>query len=305
MKLIECFKIRLLSFISYNDIFDIKKGDVVHEIKCLKPIIDINPTIIVADPFLFVHKGILFLFYERKKLSSPGEIMMTCTKDLESWSKPIVVLKENFHLSYPFVFQDNGRIYMVPESGEDGSIRLYESINDQLSEFRFIKKIIEQNEMEEIIMGYGDSSIYKKDGVYYLMTMLQYDKPINTLELFISDNLFGPYKKHVCSPVEISQKIGRNAGSWIEYDGKLLRVSQDCTNRYGDNVNVSEITNLSPSSYEERIILENILPKRLSFYKEGGHQFNMVKFKGKWIVATDAKEYHSLICHRFIRSMLK
>ena len=192
MKLIECFKIRLLSFISYNDIFDIKKGDVVHEIKCLKPIIDINPTIIVADPFLFVHKGILFLFYERKKLSSPGEIMMTCTKDLESWSKPIVVLKENFHLSYPFVFQDNGRIYMVPESGEDGSIRLYESINDQLSEFRFIKKIIEQNEMEEIIMGYGDSSIYKKDGVYYLMTMLHCDKPIKTLVLFISDNLFFP-----------------------------------------------------------------------------------------------------------------
>lgn len=152
-------------------------------------------------------------------------------------------------------------------------------------------------------MGYGDSSIYKKDGKYYLMTMLQYSEPVNVLELYISDKFEGPYTPHPSSPIIESNKVGRDAGCWIEHQGKLLRVSQDCTHRYGDNVHVSEITKLSPTEYEETILKEKILPTDIPFYKEGGHQFNVINFKGKWIVATDAKEYHRLIGTRILHKI--
>lgn len=303
--MVECFKIQLLSFDSEEDIFDMKKGERIYGVDCLKPYAKANPTVIVADPFLFKKNGKLFLFYESKGLYSPGVIMMTSTTDLTNWTKPVMVLKESFHLSYPWVFEQDDKVYMIPETGQDGSIRLYEASDESLSSFNFVTKLLEQPSDMEIRMGYGDSSIYKQDGKYYLMTMLQYSAPVNVLELYVADKLKGPYTPHPCSPIAKSNKVGRDAGCWIEYQGKLLRVSQDCTHRYGDNVNVSEIVKLSSTDYEEKLVKECIFPSNIPFYKEGGHQFNVIKFNNKWIVATDAKEYHRLLLQRIIHKIKK
>lgn len=302
--MVECFKIQLLSFDREEDIFEIKKGMRIYNAPCLPSKLAWNPTIIVADPFLFVKDGKLYLFYESKDFFSSGVIKMTFTEDLKSWSKPVVVLKESFHLSYPWVFTENGKVYMVPETGSDGSVRLYQAANDELTEFRFVKKLLEQPRGKVIKMGYGDSSIYKKNCMYYLMTMLRYDKPVNVLELYISDSLEGPYQEHPCSPITEDNKVGRDAGCWLEIGGKLLRFSQDCVHRYGDNVNVSEITKLSPTEYKEHLVKESLLSADIPFYKEGGHQFNVVQFLGKWIVATDAKEYHRLLVQRVVRKVM-
>lgn len=300
-----CFKIQLLSFDNEGDVLDIKKGKRIFTVPCLPSRITWNPTIIVADPFLFVKNEKLYLFYESKDFFSPGVIMMTCTADLKNWSKPVVVLKESFHLSYPWVFEEEGKIYMIPETGSDKSIRLYEAANDDLTEFKLVKKLLEHPKDMICRIGYGDTSIYKKEGKYYLMTMLQHVEPVNILELYVSDALEGPYIPHPCSPIAKDNKIGRDAGCWLELGGKLLRFSQDCVRRYGDNVNVSVINKLTPTEYEEYLVQEKIIPTDVPFYKEGGHQFNVTKFNGKWIVATDAKEYHSLLLHRVIRKLLK
>lgn len=300
-----CFKIQLLSFDKEEDVLDIKKGKGVFTVPCLPSKMTWNPTVIVADPFLFVKKEKLYLFYESKDFFSPGVIMMTSTVDLKNWSKPVIVLKESFHLSYPWVFEEEGKIYMIPETGSDKSIRLYEAANENLTEFRLVKKLLEQPKDMVCRIGYGDTSIYKKEGKYYLMTMLQHEKPVNILELYVSDALQGPYIPHPCSPIAKDNKIGRDAGCWLELGGKLLRFSQDCVSRYGDNVNVSEITKLSPTEYEEHLIQECIIPTDVPFYKEGGHQFNVAQFMNKKIVATDAKEYYSLLLHRIIRKLLK
>lgn len=300
---IECFKIKLLSFDKEDDIFDLKKGKTLLQIPCLKPYFTKDPSIILADPFLFVHKERLYLFYESKGFKTPGVIKMINTKDLKTWSKPVTVLKEPFHLSYPFVFEDNGKIYMIPETCADGSVRLYEAENEDLNKFSFRQRILIQPKETEIKMGYSDSSVFKKEGIYFLMTMLQYSDAINTLELYTADSLTGPYSSHPSSPIIKSQKIGRDAGGWINYQGRLLRVSQDCVNRYGDNVNVSEILELSPTSYKEKLVKEKIIPTDTDFYKEGGHQFNVVNFHDEWIVSTDAKEYHPMILHRIIQKL--
>lgn len=296
--MIECFKIQLLAFDCEEDVLDVRRGEPLMSVPCLTSQLVWNPTIIEADPFLFVHGGRLHLFYESKGLFTPGVIKMTSTADLRNWTEPQVVLREPFHLSYPWVFEEEGRMYMVPETGSQGSVRLYEAADEGLTEFRFARELLRQPEGRTVTMGYGDSSIYQKDGKYYLMTMLRYEEPVNVLELYVSDHLEGPYQLHPASPIAASNKTGRDAGCWLELGGRLLRFSQDCVQRYGDNVHVSEITRLSPTEYEERLVREKIIPTDVPFYREGGHQFNAVPFKGKWIVATDAKEYHQLLAHR-------
>lgn len=296
----ECFKIQLLQFKCKQDIFNISKGIPIFNLNADNKYLALNPVIIEADPFLFVQNDRLFLFYESKKWKSPGVLKMVSTTDLKHWTKPKTVLQEPYHLSFPWVFEEDGQVYMLPETGADNSIRVYKAINHALTEFKFVKELHRFHGDAVITQGYGDSCIYKKGGKYYLFTQLQYKDHVNTMELYVSDSLMGEYHLHPCSPIQHNQKIGRNAGSLMGYEGKLLRFSQDCTNRYGDNVHISEITHITPSEYEEKVIQENIIPTGIPFYKEGGHQFHAIEFKDTWIVATDAKEYHRLLMQRIL-----
>lgn len=300
MNTIECFKIRIIERLGF-DPWDIDSSKVLHEILCDGTSFNINPIIICADPFLFVDANTLFLFYEEKRLRTPGILRMICTTDLKKWSKPITVLEEPFHLSYPCVFEDNGHVYMIPETCAAGEVRLYKADNKELTSFSQDCVLLKHDDKDNIIeIDFSDSSVLKyNDGKYYLMTTLCKDGE-NQLYLYVSDSLKGPYCEHPMSPVCKSQKYGRNAGCMFKYDGHIYRVAQDCEKRYGDNIHLFEVTELSEREYSETLIKENLLNTSIPFYAEGGHQFNMVDFNGKTIVATDAKEYQPYLFNRII-----
>lgn len=291
----ECFKIQLF-------IVESGKSQSILQIKNDRNNLIREPTIIVADPFLFVHNDTLFLFYEQKKLRHNGTIMMTRTDDLEHWSDPVEVLRETFHLSYPWVFEKNGHIYMMPETCGDKSVRLYEAINTELTEFRFVKKLIEQDENDELQCSFSDSSIVELDGIYYLFTTV-ISKDINHLCLFYANEFMGEYHEHPKSPICVGNKYGRNAGSLIEYNGELFRLAQDCESLYGDNIHILKVNELSLSDYRENVVRNNVLDRNTKFYKYGGHQLNIATFKGKKIIATDAKEYHYFLVNRILHKI--
>ena len=79
-----------------------------------------------ADPFLFEKNGRYFIFAERmNKWHSKGTIAYCEILDDGIALDFKEVLCEPFHLSYPNVFEYNGKIYMIPESGHNYDIRLY------------------------------------------------------------------------------------------------------------------------------------------------------------------------------------
>ena len=77
-----------------------------------------------ADPMLFERDGRTWLFVEafdrRKQLGGVGCLCMD-----EPGSEPEIVLQEDFHMSFPHVFDWNGEVWMIPETGNDHSLRLY------------------------------------------------------------------------------------------------------------------------------------------------------------------------------------
>ena len=227
-----------------------------------------------ADSFLFVKGDELFLFYESQHWDDPGCIVMSKTKDLLTWSKPVVVLSEPFHLSFPYVFEDHGNIYMIPESQESDTIRLYRA-NADLTDFRLVRILLKQD-------------VYYKDDKYYLFTSYQKNW-MYYQELYITDDLQnGEFTKHPHSPICVSNEFGRNAGSLIDYKGKLLRVTQDCHKDYGDNISLMEITRLDENHYEEQLFMHNVFPCN-NIFVDGGHQLNIAQFRDKYIYATDYK----------------
>ena len=246
-----------------------------------------KPLLFQADPFLFVKGDELFLFYELQNWDDPGCIAMIKTTDLKRWSNPEIVLKEPFHLSFPFVFEDRGSIYMIPESQENDSVRLYKA-NDNLSSFSYVRTLLQQKKKKGIHFNYNDSHVYKKNDKYFLFTSYQKDW-MYYQELFVSSDLLeGEFERHPQSPICDSNEFGRNGGSLIEYNGKLLRVTQDCHKSYGDNISLMEITRFDESHYEEQLFMHNVFPCN-SIFVDGGHQLNIVRFNNSYIYATDYK----------------
>lgn len=302
MRPTECFKIRIATTEDV-DIFNIHQYNTILEI-FNDSYISINPTVIEADPFLFVDNQTLFLFYESQKIRKHGVIKMISTKDLKTWTEPTIVLKEPYHLSYPFVFKENGIIYMIPETNQDNSVKLYKASDDSLREFKFEQTLLHQPKQNGITINYSDSSIIKLNGCYYLNTCVQRNG-INNSELYFSQNLLGPYILHPASPICISKRYGRNGGSFIQYNNNIYRVSQDCEQRYGDNIHLHKIEELTPTSYKEILFKENVFPSSIDFYKNGGHQFNYASFLGKTVIATDAKEYHKFLISAIAHKLKK
>ena len=79
-----------------------------------------------ADPFLFEKNGRHFLFFEDYSYSSrKGVISCLELNDEHGSDQPVTVLERRYHLSYPFVFECDGEIYMLPETGENNCVELY------------------------------------------------------------------------------------------------------------------------------------------------------------------------------------
>lgn len=261
----------------------------------------VKPVLFRADPFLFVRGEELFLFFEIQYGFDSGQIAMMKTRDLIHWSEPVIVLQEPFHLSFPFIFEEGRHVYMIPESEENNTIRLYRA-NDDLTSFSYVRTLLFQERVKGLRCNYVDSHLYKKEGLFYLFTSYMKDWK-TTQELYIAENLLdGEFKKHPCSPICISHEYGRNGGSIIEYEDNLLRVSQDCHKDYGENVSLHQIVELDEQRYTEKLFKRNIFSDN-HLFPDGGHQLNIAKFNGKYVYATDYKQnkwtwyhlYHSCL----------
>lgn len=282
------FSIYLYSCAEDNMCFCIKELFGIYALFSVPKLMSFNPVMIKADPFFFVENDILHLFYEEKRVFGLGKIKMIMTKDLKNWSTPKTVLKENFHLSFPFVFKCGTNYYMIPETEEDDSIRLYKSENEELTQWNLVNIILSATRTNSMQINYSDSCIWYKDGIYYLFTS-QKCNGIYQLLLYMSKELGGTYEPHPKSPICVSNRYGRNGGALFMHADKLYRPSQDCSISYGANVSIHEIITLTTTEYEECLCMDDIVPREKDIYVSGGHHFNVTEYLGKYIIATDGK----------------
>ena len=71
----------------------------------------------VADPFIFRVNSAWYMFFEIfDSLAVKGVIGVSESEDGLRWKYKGVVLREEFHLSYPYVFSADGAYYMIPEA---------------------------------------------------------------------------------------------------------------------------------------------------------------------------------------------
>ena len=232
-----------------------------------------------ADPFLFVNHndGFLYLFYEEERLKAKAPICARRTKDLKHWESLGVVLKEEHHLSYPNVFEHDGEVYMIPETRECDAVILYKATQFPY-QWEKIKVLVDGDK-------YADSCVFFYGGKWYLFTTAWYGEK-NGLRIFVSDELAGDYIEHPSSPITEDIAESRCGGSVFIYDGNIYRPAQFCTNYYGEDLRIFEITRLNQTDYEERIV-KSMIDKKQVWNPKGGHHFNSTVFQGKRVIAMD------------------
>jgi hypothetical protein len=153
-----------------------------------------------------------------------------------------VLLDTKSHLSFPFIFSENKKTYVFPEASESGKLSCYEydPLNESLS---FLKDIID--------LPFRDSSILKYNDKYWIFGTIIKKDTEDTLHIFFSDNLFGPYVQHPSNPVKSGLNGNRSAGKFIEVDNIIYRPSQNSKNVYGESITLNKVTKLDELSFKE------------------------------------------------------
>ncbi len=237
------------------------------------------PSSFVADPFLVRERGVFYLFFELFNTESrKGEIGVASSSDGYSWRYRGVVLSEAFHLSYPYVFQHQGRYYMIPESRAGGAVRLYRAKNFPLT-WEFDITLFEGP--------YADSSIVYHDKRWWIFS----EQQAYTLTIWHSPNLQGPWEQHPVSPLYAEDRSRtRPGGRIVHVGGKLVRFSQDNVGGYGKRVRAFEIEELTKTSFRERPVEPDPLfgPSGNAWRFNGMHHIAPLRLDdGRWIAAVD------------------
>jgi len=270
---------------------DIYKGETPFDIKQINqtPIFtacnlkDIDASF-VADPFLIKKDNIYFLFFEfLNRNTDKGEIGLATSKDLNKFNFDRVVLEEDFHLSYPQVFLEDGKYYMIPESYHSQSIRLYKFSNFPY-QLEFVREILSGKK-------FVDNTLFKYNGIYYIFTTNPYN---SELRLYYSFNLAYDWIEHPKSPIIVNNKnIARPGGNIFTYKNKVYRVTQDDYPTYGNQVRAIEITKLTVDDYKEDTNNSKIIVKASdingSWNEMGMHQLDMHYINGYYYGIVDGK----------------
>lgn len=202
-----------------------------------------------ADPCLFSYQGRTFLFFEDYRYGEQRALISCAELDAEGNLGEIVeVLRCPYHLSYPFVFEHEGEIYMIPESKQNRTVELYRA-----EEFPH-RWTLERVLLDQVYA--VDATIHEQDGKLWMFAGISNGRYSNCDELgiFYADRLTGPWAAHRGNPVISDVRRARPAGRLFYEGGKLIRPSQDCAKAYGYALNFSEVVTLNERDYEERVI---------------------------------------------------
>ncbi len=236
----------------------------------------------VADPFLFREEGVWYMFFEvMNSLSKHGDIGLATSKDGKVWRYERIVLNEEYHLSYPYLFKHDGVIYMIPESATANQLNLYRAVNFPY-QWECAATLLEGQ--------FGDHGIVFYRNIWFLFACSQ---PFthNTLKLYYSDDLTGTFTEHPMSPVVSDDaNRARPGGRIILWENDLIRYSQDCSPTYGKALNAYKITKLTKEEYSEQDVSWNPVLKNsgTGWTRHGMHHLDAIMTDDqKWIGCVD------------------
>ncbi len=257
---------------------------VTNPVLTAKDVTDISARF-VADPFMIQNEDGYHLFFEvLNDKRNIGEIAWAFSDNGLQWHYRQVILKERFHLSYPYLFRAEGEYYMIPECMNSGGVQLYRATHFP----------DEWQHCATLVTGQGgyaatiDPSILYYKNRWYLFS---YASKSKNLHLFTTKTLTGPWKEHPKSPVvRNSPHYARPGGRVIVDNGTIYRYAQDEVPNYGTKVWAFRITELTETGYCEELASKQpvVQPGHDGWNNDGMHTVDPHQTgRNEWIALVD------------------
>ncbi|HWH46510.1 MAG TPA: hypothetical protein VN664_01825 [Burkholderiales bacterium] len=202
-----------------------------------------------ADPFAVEYQGKYFIFFEELPFSTEkGRIMAVEVSENGEPGEPQVVLERPYHLSYPFVFDWGGSLYMMPETAANGTVEVYRCEMFPL-QWRLHKVVLDK-------LSAYDATLWRQDDRWWMFVNVAEPGADSTdeLHLYWSTTPLGPWTAHRANPVVSDVRCARPAGPLFVRDGNLYRPSQDCSLAYGHSVLINRVDVLNGDDYRETAV---------------------------------------------------
>ncbi|GGH09417.1 hypothetical protein GCM10007036_05460 [Alsobacter metallidurans] len=221
----------------------------------------------VADPFVISRGGQFCVFCEVFDYADPRGKIGVFTLDAEGRAGPLsIVLERPYHLSYPFVFERDGQVWMIPETYENRSVELYRA---ERFPDRWVKEA-------DILTGVelSDVTLAEHDGRFWMFAAdtAGGQTSWDALSLFMADHWRGPWTPHPLNPVLVDARAARPAGMLERRRGVLFRPAQDCRGGYGAGLSICRVDRLDPEGFSQTVLAS--LPP-IGLRDTGAHTLNI------------------------------
>jgi hypothetical protein len=200
-----------------------------------------------ADPFPITAAGRDYLFFEHFQRERGFAVIAFVELDSDGRpSLPTTVIERDHHLSYPFVFERDGSVWMIPNTFRSRTIELYRATD-------FPEGWVQERVLVEDVRA-GDATLLEHGGLLWLLTGIARlgEHSLEDLHAYSAPSLDAQWVPHPLNPVVADIRTARPAGTVFGHGNDLIRPGQDCARDYGRAIVFNRIDELSPTAYRER-----------------------------------------------------
>lgn len=200
-----------------------------------------------ADPFVLEQDGRVWALLEVLPFATDYGYLAAVELFADgSHSDAHTMMNTGSHLSYPFIFNWQGELYMLPEAGASRELTLWhcEQFPDRWTKAATL--------LSDIC--YTDATLCEHDGRWWLFLTIGSEDGIclqDELHLYYADSPLGVWTAHANNPVKSDARSARPAGNMFTQDGVLYRPAQDCSTGYGKATVLHRIERLDTDSFSE------------------------------------------------------
>ncbi|MBB3998788.1 glucosamine inositolphosphorylceramide transferase family protein [Aureimonas pseudogalii] len=200
-----------------------------------------------ADPFAIVWQGRHFLFFEDLDHRT-GKGIISFAEIVDGVPGPVTpVLEEAWHLSYPFLFERNGEIFMIPESSACRDVAVYRAVEFPHRWERHAQLLSGVEAADATLVEHGDR------WWMFAVTRPNTGGYSDTLSIWHAPDPFGPWQAHAGNPLLIDPATARPAGQFVRIGGQLMRPVQDCTDGYGAALGLACVDRLDVEGFSQTV----------------------------------------------------
>jgi hypothetical protein len=224
-----------------------------------------------ADPFGLWRDGRLYVFAEAFNYRDRVGYIDCLTYDADlALLDCRTVLREAWHLSYPFVFAAEGEIWMLPEAFQSGTLTLYRA-----KSFPDAWEPVCKIPLDGAAI---DATPFFWQGRWWLFYAPSHSKRAKQSHLHVAyaDRLTGPWHLHPGNPVHIDIASARPGGTPIIQDGSIILPVQDCRGTYGAAIRLLEISRLDEKTFTAKDRDGLKAPPGMAPYVDGLHTLSAV-----------------------------